>query len=207
VPCPGGPEYASRLRFAVVHHTVNSNNYSAAQVPGMMRSIQAYHMNTLGYCDIAYNFIIDRFGGIWEARDGGITRPVIGGHSGGFNTASVGIALLGTYSTDSVPLAEYNSLLHLLRWRLSVASLDPSLGFTTTVASSPCNCMHWAPGTVVSFPNAIVAHRDLDSTECPGDKAYALLDGLRTQVQAGLVFPPPTTVPTTVPPSTTTSTT
>jgi N-acetylmuramoyl-L-alanine amidase len=193
VPCPAGPEYASALRFAVVHHTVNSNNYTAAQVPAMLRGIQVYHMNTLGYCDIAYNFVIDRFGGIWEARDGGVDKPVIGGHAGGFNTGSVGVALLGNNSTAAVPDAQYRSLVQLLRWRLSIARIDPSLGFIVTVGASPCNCQQYPVGYTIFLPSAIVGHRDVDKTECPGNEAYKLLPWLRLDVKAGLNFPTTTT--------------
>jgi len=202
VACPGGPEYAYGLRFAVVHHTVNSNNYSPSDSYAMMRAIQSYHMNVNGYCDIAYNFIVDKHGQLFEARAGGITQPVIGGHAGGFNTASVGIALLGDYSNIRATTAQWNVLVHLLRWRLSVGRVDPAQGYLHNVAASPCNCQNWPPGTWVWFPNAIVTHRDVDRTACPGSAFYAQLATLRSQVQSGIVIPPTTTTST----STTTTT-
>lgn len=205
-PCPGGPEYANSLRFAVVHHTVNSNNYSEAQVPAMIRSIQEYHMNANGYCDIAYNFVVDRFGGVWEARDGGITNPVIGGHAGGFNYGSVGVALLGNYQSVQPSGAEWNSLVHLLRWRLSAARVDPTQGFWQTVASSPCNCQRFPVGSSWFFGNAIVWHQTVDYTECPGNAFAPRLAELQSAVQAGIVIPPLPPAPT-VPTSTTTTST
>jgi hypothetical protein len=197
--CSATPDIAPALKFAVVHHTVNSNDYSSSQVASMIRGIQSYHMDANGYCDIAYNFIVDKFGGIFEGRAGGIANPVIGGHTGGFNTGSVGVALLGTYTSVQPSDAEWNSLVHLLRWRLSVGHVNANAPFTTTVASSPCNCQRWAPGTVVTIPVSVVGHRDLDFTECPGDAFWPRLGALRDQVQAGTVFPPP-------PPPTTTTT-
>jgi hypothetical protein len=202
--CAGGPEYASSLKFAVVHHTVNSNNYQPGDSAAMVRAIQAYHMDVNGYCDIAYHFVIDKYGQIFEGRDGGIDRPVIGGHAGGFNTGSTGVALLGDYSNVNATPAQWEALVHLLRWRLSVGGVDPSLGFWHTVGESPCNCQNWPPGTVVHFDNAIVGHRDVDQTACPGNTFYPQLGNLREQVQSGIVIPPPTTTTTT--PSTTTST-
>ena len=205
-PCPGGPEYAPALKFAVVHHTVNGNSYSADQSYAMMRAIQAYHMDANGWCDIGYHFVVDRYGQIFEARDGGVDRPVIGGHAGGFNSGSTGVALLGDYTSTRPTTLQWGSLVHLLRWRLSVGGVNPVAGFSHVVANSPCNCMRWPAGTPVSFANAIVWHRDVDSTACPGNSFAGMQSDLRTQVQSGIVLPPSTTT-TLLAPTTTTTTT
>ena len=195
--CDGGPQSAPSLKFAVVHHTAGGNNYNPGDTPSILRGIQAYHMDTLGYCDIAYSFLIDQYGQIFEGRAGGITNPIIGGHAGGFNTSSVGVSLVGDYTVVTPPAAEWNSLVSLLRWRLSVAGVNPAAGFSTVTGSSPCNCMHWAPGTPVSFASAIVGHRDVDQTSCPGNAFFPQLQTLRDQVQTGVVIAPPTTTTTT----------
>lgn len=197
--CGGGPVSASHLGFAVVHHTAGSSGDSVA----LIRGIYQYHVGTLGYCDVAYNFFVDKLGTIYEGRWGGTDKPIIGGHSGGFNTYSTGIAMLGTYSTVNVSPAAWDALVRLLRWKLSISRVDPGLGFATVVASSPCNCMNWPAGTAVGFANAIVGHRELDSTSCPGTAFFANMTALRNQVQAGIVIPPTTTTST----STTTTTT
>jgi hypothetical protein len=175
---------------------VNSNSYSAQSVASMIRGIQAYHMDANGYCDIAYHFIVDRFGGIWEARAGGMSLPVIGGHSGGFNTYSTSVALLGDFSSVNAPTGMWNSMVHLLQWRMSVGGVHPNHAFQTIVASSPCNCQRWPPGTIVTLPVSLVGHRDLDYTACPG-AVWNQLDTLRNQVAAGYVPPPPPPPPTT----------
>ena len=210
-------DYAASLRFAVVHHTVNGNSYGPADSPSIVRGIQAYHIDALGYCDIAYHFLIDRFGKLFEGRYGGIANPVIGGHAGGFNTGSVGVALIGDYSGVGVPQGQWNVLVHLLRWRLSVGGVDPSRGFWQTVASSPCGCVRWPPGSKVYFPNAIVGHIDLDYTSCPGTVQRRMAE-LRSAVQSGIRIVPTTSTSTTsttlgttgtqtVEPTTTTTTT
>ena len=181
--CAGGPVSAPSLKFAVVHHTAGSNNYGPGSSVSIIRGIYAYHVNTLGYCDVAYNFFIDKYGQIFEGRRGGIDRPIIGGHAGGFNTSSTGVAVLGTYSSANVPAGTWDALVVLLRWKLSISNVDPAQGFTTVVASSPCNCMRWPATTEVSFPNAIVGHRDLDFTECPGGAFWSNFGSLRSQVQ------------------------
>ncbi len=202
----GSVDYAPALKFAVVHHTAGSNNYNADASPAIMRGIQNYHMDALGYCDIAYNFLIDKYGQIFEGRAGGIDRAVNAAHAGGFNTASAGVALFGNYTDISPPAAQWNSLVHLLRWRLSVASINPALGFSTTARGSPCNCARWGEGTAVSFASAILGHRDLNYTACPGDTFYPQLDSIRAQVQSGIVIPPTTAATTVAAPAAATTT-
>jgi hypothetical protein len=202
----GNPEYASQLKYAVVHHTDTPNTDSAADSAARVRSIQLYHMGTLGYCDIAYNFLIDRYGQIFEGRAGGIDLPVIAAHAGGFNTGSVGVALLGTFTSVPPTQAQYNSLVSLLRWRLSVGRVNPADGFITTAGAF--DGARFPGGTAVYFPNSIIGHRDVDQTDCPGDQMYAKLGQLRNDVQAGIVIPPTTTAaPATTTTTTTTTTT
>ena len=93
--CPGGPDYSSTIKIGFVHHTVSTNDYSAAQVPAMIRSFYAYHVLGNGWCDIGYNFLVDRFGRLWEGRYGGIDKAVIGSHTGGFNRNSFAVSMIG----------------------------------------------------------------------------------------------------------------
>ncbi|MEO7571628.1 MAG: N-acetylmuramoyl-L-alanine amidase, partial [Acidimicrobiales bacterium] len=108
--CDGQPRYASNVQFSVVHHTADSNDYSAADVPALLRGIYYFHTHDRGWCDVAYNFFIDRFGRGFEGRAGGIDQAVIGGHTGGFNTGSTGVAVIGNFDTASVPDAAYSAL-------------------------------------------------------------------------------------------------
>ena len=91
------PSTTADLKLAIVHHSVSGNTYTAAQVPQVIRSIQAYHRTSAAGTDIAYNFVVDRFGRAWEGRAGGLTNVVLGGHSQGFNTGTVGVVVLGDY--------------------------------------------------------------------------------------------------------------
>ncbi|HEY4376425.1 MAG TPA: hypothetical protein VGM93_04675, partial [Acidimicrobiales bacterium] len=75
--CSGGPQLAPALKFAVIHHTVNANTYAESDVPNMLGGIYAFHTGSVdsggrGWCDIAYNFVVDRFGTIWQGRSGDI---------------------------------------------------------------------------------------------------------------------------------------
>ena len=206
VPCPGGPEYAP-VSFVVIHHTVNGNNYSASQSAAMVRGIQSYHMDANGYCDIAYHFLIDKYGQIFEGRAGGIDQPVIGGHAGGFNAGSVGVALIGDYTSIRPSTAQWQSLVRLLRWRMSIARINPNDSFIQQVGASPCNCQRWPVGYIVGFASTIVGHGDVDHTSCPGNGVESLLPDLRWQVSIGIVFPPTTTSSTSTSTSTSTSST
>ena len=175
--------------MAVVHHTVNSNDYGPGDVAGMIRGIFYFHIQSRGWCDIGYNFLVDRFGRIWEGRLGGGHRAVIGGHAGGFNTASTGVSVLGDYTSIGVPPAVYSALRDLLAWKLKFHGVDPLGTHNRVVRESDCNCQRWPVGTIVTLPN-IIGHRDVDTTGCPGS-LYNILPQLRQDV-ANIVNSPVT---------------
>ena len=174
------PTYGT-VDLAFVHHTVNPNGYSAAQVPALLRSIFYYHVQVRGFWDIAYNFIVDLYGGIWEARAGGIDMAVIGAHAGGYNAEATGIAVLGDFMNVVPSQAAIASLQRLLAWKLSLHGL-PAQGQATVVVN-PASAFYtpFPPGAHVSLPR-IAGHRDGDSTDCPGNALYAQLPSVRSQV-------------------------
>ncbi len=185
--CGNGPTMMSSLRFAVVHHTVSTNDYSASQADDQIRAIYDYHVNGRGWCDIAYNFVVDRFGTVWEGRTNSISGPVQGGHASGFNTGSMGVVLLGQYHPGSSPpattvsSAQYGGVRDLIAWKFGVHGID-ALGTTTEVSGGSTSI---PAGTQVTL-RTISGHRDVGSTGCPGDNAYVLLPGWRTDVAAKL---------------------
>ena len=77
------PQYGA-VRMAFVHHTENPNGYSAGEVPAMLRAIFVFHRYARGWNDIGYNFVVDLYGRIFEARAGGIDEPVVGAQAGGY---------------------------------------------------------------------------------------------------------------------------
>lgn len=186
----GTPSYSATIKVGFVHHTDTPNNYAPADVPGMLRGIYAYHVKTQGWCDIGYNFLVDRFGVVWEGRYGGIARPVLGAHTGGFNKDSFAASLLGTYATVTPSDATIAALDHLYAWKLGLHYRDPLGTVVLTSAGGPNT--KYALGTQVSF-NTISGHRDVGNTTCPGDAAYSQLPRIRTEVRSvlgsGLVNP------------------
>jgi hypothetical protein len=172
------PSYASTVRNAFVHHTVSVNTYSAEEVPAMIRAIYRFHVEANGWCDIGYNFLVDRYGRVWEGRYGGTHRAVIGAHAGGFNTRSTGVAVLGTFQTEAITAATYSILVPFLAWKLSFHRAE---GDGTVEVVSGGSTLYPA-GTVVILPT-IAGHRDVSATSCPGDSFYPVLPRLRGDVQ------------------------
>jgi uncharacterized protein with LGFP repeats len=141
-----------------------------------MRSIYAYHTDGRGYCDIAYNFLIDRFGRIYVGRRGSVNTAVVGGHAMGFNTGSTGVAVIGDFSRYSPPRSVMLALRKILAWKLDVAHLRPT-GRATMVSGGGSNTRYSA-GTRVRLP-IISGHRQTGYTACPGDRLWGKLDSLR----------------------------
>ncbi|ORX06663.1 N-acetylmuramoyl-L-alanine amidase [Mycolicibacillus trivialis] len=173
--CPA--DYGDRIRAAVVHHTAGSNDYSPQDSPAIVQAIQAYHTRTLGWCDIAYNALVDRYGQVFEGRAGGINRAVRGSHTGGFNTGTWGVAMLGNFDDEPPTAVQARTVARLLGWRLSLDGVDP-LG-TATLRSAGGAYTSVVRDTVTTLP-AIFTHRDVGATDCPGHQAYAMLDWIRT---------------------------
>jgi flagellar hook assembly protein FlgD len=171
------PQIAPALRLSIVHHTVNTNSYTRAQAPAIVRGIETYHVKGNGWNDIGYNFLIDRYGTVYEGRGGGIDRNVIGAHSEGFNTGSVGVALIGTYSSRAPTAAQRQALVDLLAWRLDVAHVDP-LSFVATTSLGNSRFPRGAPVRL----RAISGHRDTYFTSCPGAVLYGQLPSIAAAV-------------------------
>ena len=173
----GAPYYADGVHLVFVHHTVNSNSYTKAQSASIVRGIELYHVKSNGWNDIGYNFLVDKYGQIFEGRYGGITKPVVGAQTMGFNTGSVGIAVIGDYSSTSITPAARAALVSLIAWRLDLAHVDPLSKVVRISAGNP----RFKAGTAVTL-NAISGHRDAYPTSCPGASLYAQLPSIRAAV-------------------------
>ena len=136
---PSRPAFASRSCTTQRAATA----YSRAEAAAIVKGIQLFHVQGNGWNDIGYNFLVDRFGTIYEGRFGGVDRNVVGAHAQGFNTGSVGIALLGNYEGVSPTPAAQDAIARLIAWRLDLAHVDPTAFLTFLSGGSdryPAGC-------------------------------------------------------------------
>lgn len=164
-------DYVDRVQLMFVHHTASTSSYSSSSVPGIIRGICSYHVNGRGWDDIGYNALVDRYGRVWEGRAGGIDKGVQGAHTGGFNSYSTGVAMIGNHESSGAPTsAAQDALRTYAAWKLDVHNVDPRGRVTVESKGSS----KWSAGRQVTF-DAMAGHRDASSTSCPGRSCYALL--------------------------------
>jgi hypothetical protein len=168
-----------RIQMAFVHHTVSLNGYSRSQAASMVLGVCLFHRNGNGWNDIGYNFLVDRYGQVFEGRAGGIDQPVIGAQAGGFNVPSMGVSMIGEFSRTAPPKPAMNALARLLAWKLSIHGV-PAKG-RVTVVSAGGRSTGYRAGTPVTLQR-ISGHRDAELTACPGAALYRRLPALRNQV-------------------------
>lgn len=169
--------YTHVVRAAFVHHTGHPNSYDCADSPTLLRALQKAHV-ARGWDDVGYNFVVDRCGTLYEGRSGGPTLPVKGAHTSGFNSDTMGVAVLGTFDAGTkVPDKVLASLAALIAWKLSPGA-DPS--GTTTLRSSNSES-RFKKGREARL-HTVSGHRDAYMTDCPGEALYDKLPRLRAQV-------------------------
>lgn len=134
------------LNTIVIHHS--------AFADGGPVEVQELHMDRRGFADVAYHFLIDSDGVIYEGREINIR----GAHVQGFNTGSIGIVLLGNFNeeqSNDIQLASLRALVDHLRYTYEIRYLAGHK----------------------DYPN-----QSPDGTECPGDNLYPLLLGLAREL-------------------------
>ncbi|MBA3689329.1 MAG: N-acetylmuramoyl-L-alanine amidase [Chloroflexi bacterium] len=179
------PAVFQPIQKLIVHHAATQNR--DPDPAATVRAIYYYHAVTQGWGDIGYNFLIDEAGRIYEGRHSRTYLPgetptgqdaagngVTGAHALGFNSGTVGVALLGTLTGQDATPAARDALGRLLAWIAGSHNLDPH---GSALYINPVN------GTQATFPN-IAGHRDVNATECPGGTFYATLPALRDAVAA-----------------------
>ncbi|MGV3561859.1 MAG: FG-GAP-like repeat-containing protein [Nocardioides sp.] len=155
-----------------VHHTVNANDYTRGEVPGILRSFYAYHTPSRGWSDIGYNFLVDRFGRIWEGRAGGVERPVVGAHTLGYNDDAFAMSAIGNFELVQPSAALVQAYGALFAWKLSLHGVDAA------------STRQMVAGDTFS---AINGHSDADQTACPGRYLYDRIGDIRQLAAAAQV--------------------
>lgn len=169
----GNPSYSHQTRAVVLHHTAGSNSYTRDQSASIVRGIYSYHTRTLGWNDIGYNVLIDKYGQIFEGRAGGLHRNVTGAHASGSNTNTFGVSIMGDYSKVTPSSAAQTAVVDISAWKLG-SSYAFDVNSLTTIDSK-------------AQPR-FIGHRDArqGATACPGAAAYALMPDLRNRIQSQL---------------------
>jgi hypothetical protein len=173
---PREPAIYGEVQLAFVHHTVTANDYGPEDSAGIVLGIARYHRNGNGWNDIGYNFLVDKYGQIFEGRGGGIDQPVVGAQAQGYNSVSTGVACLGTFTSVAQSPAGLDALARVIGWKLTLHAV-PTQG-TITVTSAGGESNRYPSGTPVTFER-ISGHRNGNNTSCPGDTLYGQLADLR----------------------------
>ena len=177
------PEYA-RAGHVVVHHTAGTNSYSAGQSASIVRGIYYYHAVVLDWGDIGYNFLVDKFGTVFEGRSGSVAAPAgrmsIGAHARGVNTGTMGISMMGDYSTVSPSDAQLSSVGKMAGWFLKRAGISDVTGWA---GLHVWTTERYQAGSTISMPR-ILGHRDVGYTTCPGNVGYSKLGAIRAIAKA-----------------------
>jgi hypothetical protein len=164
-----GSLHYGEIHAGFVHHTVNANNYSRSDVPSLIRGIYAYHTQSKGWSDVGYNFLVDRFGQIWEGRYGGVDRPVVGAHTLGYNDDAFAMSAIGNFEEARPPQAIIDAYARLFAWKLSLHGIRAD------------STRQWVTS---KYFQAINGHRDAGQTACPGKYLYARIPDIRREAAA-----------------------
>jgi putative cell wall-binding protein len=168
------PNHVPSTQGVTIHHTAGSNDYTAAQVPAILRGIYHYHAVTLGWGDVGYNLLVDKYGRAWEGRRGGPHTSLRGAHALGMNYDTAGISLLGNHEVAAVPQAGFEAMAAVTAWKLDAHGLDVADTFTFT------NTTEGWTRTL----GRVHMHQEVNATLCPGQFFVSRFGEFRTRVAA-----------------------
>ncbi|MCX4964936.1 N-acetylmuramoyl-L-alanine amidase [Streptomyces sp. NBC_00654] len=174
------PDYLDKVKAVFVHHTAQTNSYSCADSAAIVRGLHAFHVQSNGWKDLGYNFLVDKCGKIFEGRKGGVDRPVQGAHTYGFNRDTAGIAVIGMYTDTNAASAATASVARIAAWKLGQYGGNPAGSTTLTAGAAGGNFAgtKFTAGSAYTFKQ-ISGHRDGFNTQCPGTKLYGQLSAVR----------------------------
>lgn len=178
----GTPDQSAVLNAMYVHHTVNSNSYAKADGPKLVRGIYAYHTKSMKWPDIGYQFLVDKYGTVYEGRYDAIDTLPIGAQAGGYNTTTIGISAIGNLETAQPSAQMVTAISRVLAWKAYQHGLDPTGTARLHTGISTKSGVHAKPGETITV-NVIQGHRDTNITACPGKYLYAKLPAIRSTVK------------------------
>ncbi|MBW3659793.1 MAG: N-acetylmuramoyl-L-alanine amidase, partial [Actinobacteria bacterium] len=169
------PDLSPSAERIFVHHTAIFPRYPRSAGDDVVRAVCLGHVKNRGFSDVGYNFLIDRYGVIYQGREGGILKAVDGAHAQGFNSGSIGIALVGNFHANGVPGEAARALDTLTTWLADLHDIDPLGRGLATSTGGPST--RYPEGFVVDLPN-VLGHRDTGrNTACPGDHLFKIVRG------------------------------
>lgn len=175
------PYYTSDIRAGFIHHTASTSNYSASQAAAQIRAIYAYHTKSLGHSDIDYNFVVDRFGRLYEGRYGGMDKAVLGGHTAGFNEHTFAVVALGNFQSFNPAAKDMtaikDSIARLFAWKLGLYGVNPGAK-VKLVSAGYTKPTKYAKGKVAEI-YATSSHQTVNYTSCPGTNLQNQLASIR----------------------------
>ena len=184
------------MKSLIVHHSASRNGHTSKDAPAILRNFFDFHTGPeKGWNDIAYNFLIDFEGLIWEGRQGSLEGPIAGDATGGNQGFTQLVCIIGDYNAIEPSQPSLDSLVSLLAWLSDRYSLATVPGSEVVFTSRGSNV--WSAGASVTTPT-ITGHQTMSQTTCPGDHLNAyVLGGLMADVAAARVQPTTTTLATT----------
>jgi hypothetical protein len=165
--CPprGPPEYGT-VQAAVIHHTVNANDYTPEEAPSIVLGICRFHLYGNGWNDIGYNALVDRYGTLYEGRAGGLKQPVVGAQAQGFNSETTSIASIGDHTSETPTPEAQGSIIRYLAWKMAVNRAYPVTG-AVQLTSGGGSESRYAAGTVTAVQKRI---KRFAKRRCPKGK-------------------------------------
>ncbi|HYU60209.1 MAG TPA: N-acetylmuramoyl-L-alanine amidase [Solirubrobacterales bacterium] len=180
--CPprSAPSYGE-VDAAVVHHTVSANDYTPEEAPSIVLGICRFHRNGNGWNDIGYNFLIDRFGTIYEGRAGGVGAAVVGAQAQGYNSQTFGAASIGTHIVEGVTEAAKEAFAHLIAWKLALHGTIAAGKTQLISGGGPSN--KYPAGKKIRV-RRVFGHGRVGLTACPGAALKHQIKDIRHRAQA-----------------------
>lgn len=184
------PKMGTKLLAGFLHHTASTNSYTPEQAPAQMRNLYAYFTKSLNYADMGYNFLVDKYGTIYEGRSGctfgdlacdGAAMPVRGAHTAGLNANTFAVSAIGNYDVlaPENPAAMVESIASLMAWKLAPYGLDPNAKAYILSTDTSGASKYSAGQTAVT--QVISGHRDVGRTVCPGRYLYPYMGAIRAR--------------------------
>nr|XP_016942504.1 peptidoglycan-recognition protein LE [Drosophila suzukii] len=130
------------VKYVVILHTATESSEKRAINVRLIRDIQCFHIESRGWNDIAYNFLIGCDGNIYEGRG----WQTVGAHTLGYNKIALGISFVGCFMRELPTTDALNMCRNLLARGVEDGHISPDY--------------------------RLVCHCQCNSTESPGRQLY-----------------------------------